>query len=118
MMSSEIKPNLEEPQMFNKAWNHPNKEAQRKWQEAICKEFHNMNKQQVWLKKFVPNCRCIKNKWVFTIKCNSVFQAHLVACGYSKISAIDSSENYSLVIKDITFCILLLMVIHFGYLLG
>ena len=28
---------------------------------------------------------------------------------------IDFSESYSLVVNDITFCILLLMVIHFGY---
>ena len=47
MVSNDIKSTLEKPQMFNKSWNHPNKESHRKWQEAICKEFMDMNKQQV-----------------------------------------------------------------------
>ena len=41
----------EEPMTFDKAWNHPNANASAKWQEAIHKEFANMNKQQVWHKK-------------------------------------------------------------------
>ena len=40
----------------------------------------------------------------------------LVACGNSQIPGIDFSGNYSLVVNHITFCILLLMVMHFGYL--
>ena len=40
----------EEPATFNKAWNHPNANSQEKWQEAIHKEFADMNKQQVWCK--------------------------------------------------------------------
>ena len=39
-----------------------------------------------------------------------------MACGYSQVPGIDFSENYSLVINDITFLILLIMVINFGYL--
>ena len=31
MVASDTKPSLDKPQMFNKAWNHPNKESQRKW---------------------------------------------------------------------------------------
>ena len=40
----------EEPMTFNEAWNHLNAISHAKWQEAICKEFTNMNKQQVWHK--------------------------------------------------------------------
>ena len=78
-----------------------------------------MNKQQVWQKMLkslkLPHCRCIKNKWVFNIKRNGVYQVHLVACGYSQIPGVNFCENYSPVVDDITFSILLLMVIHFRY---
>ena len=78
-----------------------------------------MNKQQVWQKTMKslmpPNQRCIKNKWVFKIKQNGVYQACLVACGYSQVPGVDFLENYSPVVNDVTFCILLLMVLHFGY---
>ena len=35
IVSNNIKSTLDEPQMFNKAWNHHNKGSHRKWQEAI-----------------------------------------------------------------------------------
>ena len=120
MVSNDTRPTLKYLQMFNKAWNLPNEDSCKKWQGTIHKETADMNKQQVWqkmLKRLMPpNCRCIKDKWVFKIKQNSVYQAHLVACGYSQVPSVDLSENYSLVVNDITFCILLLMVIHFSYL--
>ena len=62
------------------------------------------------------NCMCIKNKQVFKIKHNGVFRVHLVACGYSEILGDDFSKIYSPVVINITFCILLLMVLNFGYL--
>ena len=31
------------------------------------------------------------------------------------IQSIDFSENYSPVVNNVTFCIMLLMVLHFGY---
>ena len=85
----------------------------------ICKEFSDMNKQQVWCmtcKSFIsPNHRCIKNKWVFKINRNSVYQVHLIACGYNQLPGVNFSKNYFLVVNNITFCILLLMVPHFSY---
>ena len=63
-----------------------------------------------------PNCRCMKDKWVFKIKCNSVYQVHLITCGYSKVPSIDVLENYSPVVNSVTFLVPLLKVIHFGYL--
>ena len=79
-----------------------------------------MNKQQVWQKMHKSlvhsNCRCMKNKWVFKIKHNGVCWESLVACGYSQVPGVDFLENYSLVVNGITFQILLLIMIHFGYL--
>ena len=62
-----------------------------------------------------PNQRCVKNKWVFKIKCNGVYGVYLIVCGYSQVPGIDFSGNYSPVVNDLTFCVLLLMVLHFGY---
>ena len=50
MVITNTMPVPEEPTIFIEAWNHPNATSQEKWQEAICKEFANMNKQQVWHK--------------------------------------------------------------------
>ena len=59
---------------------------------------------------------CVKNIWVFKIKRNGVYWTCLVACGYSQVLGIDFSENYLLVVNNVTFRIMLLMVLHFGYL--
>ena len=108
------------PTTFAKAWNHPNANSCEKWREAICNEFADMNKQQVWCKtsktRMPPTQWCLKNKCVFMIKHNGVCQAHLVACGYSLVPGIEFSDNYSLVVNKVTFCVPLLMVLHFGYL--
>ena len=78
-----------------------------------------MNKQKVWKKALKclmpPNRRLIKSKWLFKIKHNGVYWAHLVACGYSQVPGVIFSENYSLVVNNIIFLILLLTVIYFGY---
>ena len=62
-----------------------------------------------------PNCRCNKNKLVFKIKHNSEYQASLVACGHSQVPCVNIYENYSPVMNNTTFFILLLKVIHFRY---
>ena len=82
--------------------------------------FANTNKQKVWHKTnktlMPPNQWCLKNKCVFKIKCSSVYHAHLVACGYSQVPGIEFSENYFPVVNIVTFHVLLLMVLNFGYL--
>ena len=50
------------------------------------------------------------------IKQNGLYRARLVACGYSQISRVNFLENYSPVMNDIKYCILLLIMIHFGFL--
>ena len=57
------------------------------------------------------NRRCVKCKWVFKIKRNGVFRARLVACGYSQIPGVDFQENYAPVIHDVTWRILLVLMI-------
>jgi len=73
--------------------NRKDPKQQTKWHEAIKKEFRSMTNQGVWHKgkcSIIPKrCRCIKSKWMFKIKCNGIFQACLVACGYSQIPSID-----------------------------
>ena len=105
----------DEPTTFAEAWNHPNQEKRKKWRMAIQKEFADMNKRQVWRKmkrRDMPNGRrCVKCKWVFKEKRNGVFRARLVACGYSQIAGIDFSENYSPVVNDISYRIMLIILI-------
>ena len=63
-----------------------------------------------------PNCSCITKKWVVKIKCNYVYQACHVAYGYSQVPGVNFSKNYSPVVNSITFYILLLLALHFSYL--
>ena len=76
-----------------------------------------MKKQQVWMnihESIMPlKCRCMKSNGYSKLSANSVYQACLVACEYSQVSGVDCSENYSLVVNNITFHILLN-----GYLFG
>ncbi len=48
------------------------------------------------------------SKWVFKIKWKGVYQARMIACGYSQIPGMDFTENYSPVVHDINFCLLLI----------
>ena len=50
IITTESSPVPDEPASFNEALNHPDVTCHEKWQEAIRKEFTNMNKQQLWWK--------------------------------------------------------------------
>ena len=104
-----------EPVTFRQAWDHPNPESRKKWQEAIRKELHDMNNRKVWRKikrnQIPQGRRCVKNKWVFKIKRNGTFRARLVACGYSQVPGEDFSEHFAPVVHDITYRILLVAMI-------
>ena len=52
---------------------------------------------------------CVKHKWVFKIKRDGRYHARLVACGYSQIPGVDFHENYSPVIHDVTYCIMIIL---------
>jgi Reverse transcriptase (RNA-dependent DNA polymerase) len=84
-------------------------------EEAILKEFDDMSAKGVWKKiqkSDMPNGRnCIKSKWYFKIKRNGVYRARLVACGYSQVPGVDFQESFAPVINDVTFQILLVMML-------
>ena len=107
-----------EPKNFNEAWFHSDPTQKDKWREAILKEHRDMDSRQVWRKikrSDIPkDRRLVKSRWVFKVKRNGVFRARLVACGYSQIPGVDYSANYSPVINDITFRMLLLTMMYFG----
>jgi hypothetical protein len=71
-----------------------------------------MEKRDVWEiideKNILINRRCIKNKWIFKVKRNGIFQARLVACGYSQVPGIDFSESFVPVLNDVSFRIMLI----------
>ena len=77
-----------------------------------------MDKRAVWRvtkrSQMPENRRCVKYKWVFKIKRNGISRARLMTCGYSQISGVDYSENYSPFVHDIIFCVLLLAMMIFS----
>jgi len=101
-----------EPTTFRQAWDHDNPEHRDKWRAAIHKEFTDMTRRNVWRvidRNSMPNGRrCVKHKWVFKIKRDGRFRARLVACGYSQIPGVDFTDNYSPVIHDVTYRLLLI----------
>lgn len=115
--AQEANDEYEEPSNFEAAWNNNDLKIREKWREAITKEFKDMETRKVWkvIKKNLipPTKRCVKCKWVFKVKRNGIFRARLVACGYSQIPGIDHDEVYAPVVNDLTFRVLLvLMIIH------
>ena len=100
-----------EPQTFQQAWWDPDKKAREKWHEAIRLEFNKMINMGVWreVDKLERNAnkRLVGSKWVFKIKRNGVYRARLVAKGFSQIPGEDFTENFSPVINDVTFRIIL-----------
>ena len=104
-----------EPRTFKEAWNHPDHEEQVNWPNAIKKEFNDMMKQGVWKripKTYVTKGRTlIGNKWVFKKKKNGIYWARLVALGYSQVPGVDFTENYALVINDITMRVIVVLML-------
>ena len=58
-----------------------------------------------------PDRRCLKTRGVFKIKRNDVFRAILVACSYSQIYDVDYTANYAPVINDVTWRVLLIVML-------
>jgi Reverse transcriptase (RNA-dependent DNA polymerase) len=107
-----------EPSTFEEAFYEPNLDKRQQWQLAINKEIKSMEKCGVWSlidKKSVPNHRrLIGNRWVFKEKRDGVFRARLMALGYSQIPGIDFTGNYSPVVDDWSFRIILLLIVKLG----
>ena len=105
----------ENPKSFDEAWNHKDPFQRERWREAIMKEFSKMDHNEVWQKvkrSSIPEGRrCVKHKWVLEIKRNGIFRARLVACGYSQIPGVDFTEVFSPVCNDVTFRIVVVLMI-------
>ena len=97
----------DEPQSFQEAWWDPDLIAREKWQEAIRLEFKKMLDMGVWRhvkRKDSPKYqRLVGCRWVFKVKRNGVYHARLVAKGFSQIPGMEFTDNYSPVVNDVTF---------------
>ena len=113
LFSKENEANDVEPKEFKEAWNHPMPEVREKWRNVIRKEFADMNQRGVWRvidrNSMAPGRRCVKHKWIFKVKRDRRYRARLVACGYSQIAGVDYQENYSPVIHDVTYRIMIVL---------
>ena len=73
----------------------------------ICLEFKKMLDMGVWRhvkRNDRPNDRRLVGcRWVFQVKRNGVYCARLVAKGFSQIPGVDFTDNYSPVVNDVTF---------------
>jgi hypothetical protein len=116
---SQYKDKFDIPQSFEEAWNHPDPFQRRMWREAINKEFRKMDERKVWRKikrtEMEKGRRCVKHKWVLDIKRSGIFRARLVACGYSQIPGVDYNQVFAAVAHDVSFRILIILMIVYGY---
>ena len=97
-----------EPQTLQQAWWNSDKDAREKWHEAIRLEFNKMIKMGVWREvERNANKRLVGSKWVFKIKRNGVYRARWQP-------GEDFTENFSAVINDMTFRIVLTRMILEG----
>ena len=89
----------DEPQSFQEAWWDHDLIAREKWQEDFHLEFKKMLDMGVWRhvkRRDCPNDhRLVGCRWVFKVKRNGVYHARLVAKGFSQISGVDFTDNYS-----------------------
>ena len=97
----------DEPQSFQEAWWDPDLIAKEKWREAICLEFKKMLDTDAWRhgkREDHPNDhRLVGCRWVFKVKRSGVYCARLVAKGITQIPCMHSTDNYSPVVNDVTF---------------
>ena len=97
----------DEPQSFQEAWWDPDLISREKWREAIHLEFKKMLDMGVWRhvkRNDHPNDHILVGcRWVFKEKRNGVSHARLVAKGFSQIPGVDFTDNFSPVVNDVTF---------------
>ena len=97
----------DEPQSIQEAWWDPDLISREKWREAIHLEFKKMLDMGVWRHVKRNDCpnelRLVGCRWVFKVKRNGVYCARLVVKGFSQIPGVDFTDNYSPVVNDVTF---------------
>jgi len=66
------------------------------WSDACQYEIDTLHKNDTWeLTKLPPSRKTIKSKWVFKLKVDGCYRAHLVAKGFTQIPGIDYDETFS-----------------------
>ncbi|MGL5074938.1 MAG: reverse transcriptase domain-containing protein, partial [Waterburya sp.] len=119
LMSAIVTGQNNEAKTFQEAWYHNDQEKQQKWRTVIRKEFQDMIKRGVWVnvnRSSIPEGRkLIGSKWVFKEKRDGRFRARLVCLGYSQIPGVDFSDNYAPVGNDVTFRIVMVLRLMFGF---
>ena len=107
------------PKRFKSSWDHGNEKERLLWREAILKELQDMNRRSVFeimkIKNINSTRTLVGNKWVFTIKRDGRHRARIVALGYTQIPGVDFTENFSPVVHDITFRLMLVLAIVYKY---
>ena len=97
----------EEPQSFQEAWWDPDLISREKWREAIHLEFKKMLDMGVWRHEkgndHPNNRRLVGCRWVYKVKRNHLYRARLLAKGFIQIAGVDFTDNYSPVVNDVTF---------------
>jgi hypothetical protein len=97
---------VEELKTFDEAHNHPNANHRLKWQEVISKEFNEVSAKGVWKK--IWNCPMVR----IVIRVNGSLKLSATeACGYSQVPGVNFHESFAPVINDVTFRILLVMML-------
>ena len=111
--------NYVNPATFDEAWNHPIEKERQEWRDAIRKEINDMTNREVWRKtkknQIPSNRRLIGSKWVFKKKGNGVYRARLCGLGYVQVPGLDYTENFSPVVLEVTFRIVLILMIKYGW---
>ena len=104
---------------FDKAWDHLNENERQEWRNAICKEINDMTNREVWRKtkknQLPSNQRLIGSKLVFNKKGNSIYCARLCGLGYVQVPRLDYTEHFSPVVLEVTFCIVLILMMKYGW---
>ena len=95
----------DEVQSFQEAWCDPDLRAREKLQEAIHLEFKKMFDMDVWRhvkrRAHPQDCRLVGCRWVFKVRRNGVYDARLVAKGFTQMPGVDFADNYSPVVNDV-----------------
>jgi len=80
---------------------------------------HDMIKWGVWVnvdRSSIPEGRkLIGSKWVFKEKRDGRFRARLVCLGHNQIPGVDFSDNYAPVGNDMTFRVVMVLRLMFGF---
>ena len=104
---------------FQEVWYYDDQEKRKKWRTVIWKEFRDMIKRGVWVNvdwsSVLKGRKLIGSKWVFKEKHDGRFLARLVCLGFTQIPKVDFSENYAPVGNDVTFRVVMVLQLMFGF---